>query len=99
MPYNPLPLVLTLLTLAFGSVAVYALWSSLLPILQSRFLWGAGSIVLILTFTSGHMWNRIKNAPYVAAAQGGGVSWVAGGFQNQLGMESQVVAGLCEQSL
>ncbi len=95
-PYNPLPLILTFGTLLISSIAVVVLWSSILPIIQSRFLWGAGSILAILTFTSGHMWNRIKNAPYVAQTQGGGVSWVAGGFQNQLGMESQVVAGLCE---
>jgi hypothetical protein len=53
-------------------------------------------MILILTFTSGYMWNKIKNAPYVAADQSGKVSWIAGGYQNQLGMESQVVGGICK---
>ena len=42
------------------------------------------------------MWNKIKNAPYVAVDPQGKVNWIAGGYQNQLGLESQVVAGLCE---
>jgi oligosaccharyltransferase complex subunit gamma len=42
------------------------------------------------------MWNKIKNAPYVAAGQDGRVSWIAGGYQNQLGLETQVVGGICK---
>lgn len=95
IPFNLVPLILTSLALLLGSFTIYALWSSVLPIIQSRFLWGAGCILFILTFTSGHMWNRIKNAPYVAGTREGGVTWVAAGFQNQLGAESQVVAGMC----
>lgn len=96
MPFNPIPLIVipaTLLALAF---ATYALWDYALPIVQSRIVWGAASILLILTFTSGHMWNRIKNAPYVAIGRDGQTSWIAGGYQNQLGLESQVVAAMCE---
>jgi oligosaccharyltransferase complex subunit gamma len=51
---------------------------------------------MILVFTSGYMWNKIKNAPYVNVGRDGKVNWIAGGFQNQLGLESQVVAGICE---
>ena len=96
VPFNPIPLIVipaTLLALAF---ATYALWDYALPIVQSRIVWGAASILLILTFTSGHMWNRIKNAPYVAIGRDGQTSWIAGGYQNQLGLESQVVAAMCE---
>lgn len=67
-----------------------------MPLIQSRIIWGTGSLVLILTFTSGHMWNKIKNAPYVQAGEGGKMTWIAGGFQNQLGMESQVIGGICK---
>ncbi len=41
------------------------------------------------------MWNKIKNAPYVAV-QDGKTSWMAGGFQNQLGLETQVVGAMCK---
>jgi hypothetical protein len=42
------------------------------------------------------MWNRIKNAPYIGVDQSGRVSWIASGYQNQLGIESQVVGVTCE---
>jgi oligosaccharyltransferase complex subunit gamma len=96
VPFNPLPLIFTALAAAVGAIAVYALWDQLLPLIQSRILWGTGSLVLILTFTSGYMWNKIKNAPYVQMGDGGKMNWIAGGFQNQLGMESQVIGGICE---
>jgi hypothetical protein len=42
------------------------------------------------------MWNRIKNAPYIGVSQSGHVSWIAGGYQNQLGVESQIVGVTCK---
>lgn len=42
------------------------------------------------------MWNKIKNAPYVAAGRDGKVQWIAAGYQNQLGLESQVVGAICK---
>lgn len=41
------------------------------------------------------MWNKIKGTPYVAAGRDGKVQWIAGGYQNQLGLESQVVGAIC----
>ena len=43
---------------------------------------------------SGHMWNQIRTPPYVMT-NGGSISYITGGFQNQLGIESQIVALLC----
>jgi len=73
---------------------VYGLWPYLLPLAQSRVIWGTLSLVLILTFTSGHMWNKIKGAPYVQTGPGGRTAWIAGGYSNQLGLESQVVGAI-----
>ena len=95
VPFNPVPIIVTLTALVIGGVGTYAMWNQILPIAQSRIVWGAASIVLILVFTSGHMWNRIKNAPYVQVGRDGATSWIAGGYQNQLGLESQVVAAMC----
>jgi oligosaccharyltransferase complex subunit gamma len=89
-------LIVTGVGLIVSTAIIYSLWPYVLPLLQSRILWGTTSMILILTFTSGYMWNKIKNAPYVAADQSGKVSWIAGGYQNQLGMESQVVGGICK---
>ena len=68
----------------------------LLPIIQNRNLWAAISLIAVLLFTSGHMFNHIRKVPYVQADGKGGVSYFAGGFQNQFGLETQIVAAMCK---
>ncbi|KAI9048643.1 hypothetical protein LZ554_007474 [Drepanopeziza brunnea f. sp. 'monogermtubi'] len=77
-------------TLAFVTVA----WPYLVPILQNRNLWAAISLIAILLFTSGHMFNHIRKVPYVAGDGKGGISYFAGGFQTQYGLETQIVAAI-----
>jgi oligosaccharyltransferase complex subunit gamma len=72
------------------------LWGVLGPFLQSRGLWASISIMLILLFTSGHMFNQIRHVPYVTGDGKGGVSYFASGFQNQIGIETQIIAALCK---
>ena len=68
----------------------------ILPIIQNRNLWASASMIAILLFTSGHMFNHIRKTPYVAQDKNGGISYFASGFQSQYGLESQVVAAVCE---
>ncbi|KAK7204998.1 hypothetical protein BZA70DRAFT_167934 [Myxozyma melibiosi] len=70
------------------------LYPILKPFFESRTLWAGISLVAILMFTSGHMFNNIRHTPYVAGNKEGGVSYVAPGFQQQYGFETQVVAVL-----
>ncbi|KAL2071358.1 hypothetical protein VTL71DRAFT_12593 [Oculimacula yallundae] len=77
-------------TITFLSVA----WPYLLPIIQNRNVWAAISLIAILLFTSGHMFNHIRKVPYVANNGKGGVSYFAGGFSNQYGLETQIVAAM-----
>lgn len=79
-------------TITFLSVA----WPYLLPIIQNRNLWAAISLIAILLFTSGHMFNHIRKVPYVVGDGRGGVSYFAGGFSNQYGLETQIVAAMCK---
>ena len=67
-----------------------------LPIVQNRNLWAAISLIIILLFTSGHMFNHIRKVPYVSGDGKGGISYFAGGFSNQFGLETQIVAAMCE---
>ncbi|KAK8124570.1 uncharacterized protein PG998_000329 [Apiospora kogelbergensis] len=64
----------------------------ILPIVQNRNAWAAISLIGILMFTSGHMFNQIRKVPYVAGDGHGGISYFSSGFQNQLGMETQIIA-------
>lgn len=75
----------------FAVAAPYAL-----PVLQNRNLWAAGSLIAILLFTSGHMFNHIRKVPYVSGDGKGGISYFAPGFQNQFGLETQIIAAICE---
>ena len=81
-------------TITFLSVA----WPYVLPVIQNRNVWAAISLIAILLFTSGHMFNHIRKVPYVAGDGKGGVSYFAGGFSNQYGLETQIVAAMCKHS-
>ncbi|WVO14155.1 hypothetical protein L204_101786 [Cryptococcus depauperatus] len=93
-PFNPMPYIVIPASIIAIAVFVYSLRSFLVPLAQSRVVWGCVSLILILTFISGYMWNRIRNAPYIAMGKDGKINWIAGGYQNQLGLESQVVGGI-----
>ena len=74
-------------------------WPYALPVLQNRNLWAALSLITILLFTSGHMFNHIRKVPYVAGDGKGGINYFAGGFSNQFGLETQIVAAMCTLSI
>ncbi|KAK7429667.1 oligosaccharyl transferase subunit ost3/OST6 [Neonectria magnoliae] len=81
------------IVLGVGTVLVTAS-PYVLPIVQNRNIWASISLISILLFTSGHMFNHIRKVPYVAGDGRGGVSYVAPGFQSQYGLETQIVAAL-----
>lgn len=95
-PINYMKIVVTV-TAVVGALTFLAVASPyLLPVIQNRNLWAAISLILVLLFTSGHMFNHIRKVPYVAGNGKGGVSYFAGGFQNQFGLETQIIAAICK---
>lgn len=89
--------VIAVSTTVLGSITFLGVcYPYLLPIIQSRNLWAAISLIAILLFTSGHMFNHIRKVPYVAGDGKGGVSYFAGGFSSQYGLETQIVAAMCK---
>ncbi|KAF2106270.1 hypothetical protein BDV96DRAFT_533987 [Lophiotrema nucula] len=93
-PINYVKLV-SVTTAVLGLITFFAVASPyLVPILQNRNLWAAFSLIAVLLFTSGHMFNHIRKTPYVSGDGKGGLSYFAGGFSNQFGLESQIVAGI-----
>ena len=98
-PINYVKIITTIVAIA-GSVTLFTVAAPyILPIIQNRNLWAAISLIAVLLFTSGHMYNHIRKVPYVSGDGKGGVSYFAGGFQNQFGLESQIVAAMCTFSL
>lgn len=89
--------IITVSTAVLGAVSFVTVASPyIIPILQNRNIWAAFSLIAVLLFTSGHMFNHIRKVPYVSGDGKGGLSYFAGGFSNQFGLESQIVAAICE---
>ncbi|KAI9167305.1 Magnesium transporter protein 1 [Paramyrothecium foliicola] len=83
------------ITLVLGTGTLLATaWPYMLPLIQNRNLWASVSLIAILLFTSGHMFNHIRKVPYVAGDGRGGVSYFAGSFQSQYGLETQIIAAI-----
>lgn len=92
--------IITVTTAVLGAITFVAVASPyVVPILQNRNLWAAFSLIAVLLFTSGHMFNHIRKVPYVSGDGKGGISYFAGGFSNQFGLESQIVAAICKATL
>jgi oligosaccharyltransferase complex subunit gamma len=89
--------IVSAVTILMGVVTLFTVLSPyVLPVVQNRNLWAAVSLIAILLFTRGQMFNHIRKVPYVAGDGQGGISYFAGGFQNQFGMETQIVAAMCK---
>ncbi|OJJ43323.1 hypothetical protein ASPZODRAFT_136552 [Penicilliopsis zonata CBS 506.65] len=87
--------IVSAVTLAMGFITLVTVLSPyILPVIRNRNLWAALSLIAILLFTSGHMFNHIRKVPYVAGDGKGGISYFAGGFSNQFGMETQIIASI-----
>lgn len=63
----------------------------LVPVITHPTTWAAVSLISILLFTSGHMFNHIRKTPYLAQTKSGQVTYIANGFSTQFGAESQLV--------
>ncbi|KAG0371811.1 oligosaccharyl transferase subunit ost3/OST6 [Mortierella sp. AD032] len=61
-------------------------------VIRSKYLWAAVSLFLIFIFISGHMWNQIRHPPYSMPSRDGRPGFIAPGFQNQFGLETQIVS-------
>ena len=92
--------IISVTTAILGLITLVAVAAPyMLPILQNRNLWAAFSLIAVLLFTSGHMFNHIRKVPYVAGDGKGGISYFAGGYSNQFGLETQIVAAICKHPL
>ncbi|GAA5857818.1 hypothetical protein JCM8547_005991 [Rhodosporidiobolus lusitaniae] len=77
-----------------GAFGAYQLWPYAAIIFGRRYIWAAASIFIILFMTAGHMWTQIRRPMYVQPQRGGGVSYIAGGYQTQLGAEVHLISAI-----
>lgn len=76
-------------------LAGYLLFVHFQWLLRSWQIWMALTVSFCLLFSGGHMWNQIREPPYVGAGRNGAPEWIAGGFSQQYQVETQIVAALC----
>ncbi|KAG8881016.1 oligosaccharyl transferase subunit ost3/OST6 [Tulasnella sp. 331] len=102
IPYSP-PLNYALIGGAIGTVfalfiGYYVFGSIILAFLSSRWIWGIGSLALIITMLSGFMFVRIRHSPYGGTVRGPNgqptAQHIAGGYQNQYGAEVQIIGAI-----
>lgn len=74
-----------------GSLVVRLAYTYLGDFVFSRWTWALAVVLTMLTFTSGHMFVKIRGMPTTMRGQ-----WIAGGYQNQYGAETTVISGICE---
>ncbi|KAG8689008.1 oligosaccharyl transferase subunit ost3/OST6 [Ceratobasidium sp. 395] len=70
-----------------GGLAARFAYTYLGDFIFSRWTWALGVVLTMLTFTSGYMFVKIRGMPMTVRGQ-----WMAGGYQNQYGMETNVVS-------
>lgn len=79
--------VMTLVVLGTG----YVFSAKLKTFLSSRYIWCALSLISVLLFTCGSMFNRMRNTPFVRETENG-PEYFAPGQQSQYGIETQLIS-------
>jgi len=84
------------ITITMGVLTfIYVASDYILPIVTNRNVWAAISVMTILIYTSGQMFNQIRNTPYIGSDSRGGIVYFTRGFQSQVGIETQLVGCMC----
>lgn len=65
----------------------------LASLIVSPFVWGSLSLVAILLFLGGYMFNQIRNTPFLKES-GDRIEYIAPGPQSQYGLETQLLSTL-----
>ncbi|KAH9449546.1 hypothetical protein KEM48_006682 [Puccinia striiformis f. sp. tritici PST-130] len=75
-------------------ILVKVAWPIVRLVISSRFIWAATLLPVILLMISGQMWCQIRSPPYMVKGPTGNPSYIAGGYSNQYGVETQLIASL-----
>jgi len=87
-----------LLLMALFGFLVY-LRRNNLEFLYNKTMWAVMALFFSFSMTSGQMWNHIRGPPFMQKGKNGGVSYIAGGSQSQLVVETYIVIVLSALSV
>ncbi|KAG0042436.1 oligosaccharyl transferase subunit ost3/OST6, partial [Gryganskiella cystojenkinii] len=91
-PFDVVGFALKVLALLGMGAVGHFMYNRAGKIIRNKYIWAAASLFTIFIMISGHMWNQIKNPPYTMPGREGGLGFLAQGFQNQFGLETQIIA-------
>ncbi|KAJ1869394.1 oligosaccharyl transferase subunit ost3/OST6 [Coemansia sp. RSA 1722] len=81
-----------LIVAAAAICAIYLVYRHIDLRMLGRNVWSIATILFVLLMTSGFMWNRINNPPYMGQTRSGDVILFAPVNNQQYGVETQIVA-------
>ncbi|KAB8283038.1 hypothetical protein B0I72DRAFT_136449 [Yarrowia lipolytica] len=81
-----------ILTIAGVGVGLVVFKKQLKVFFAKRNVWAAATLVLILMFVAGHMYNIIRKTQYIVADGNNNPVYFVGGFSQQIGVETQIIA-------
>jgi oligosaccharyltransferase complex subunit gamma len=94
-PFNWAKVFMTISTIVMSGLVASLIWPQIQKVVTDKNIWTLACLVFILLFTSGYMYNAIRHTPFTQPNGSGGFNYIAPGFQNQFGVETQIVASIC----
>ena len=92
VPVNYNRIILNAVVMFVACILIKVFFGQFKALITSKALWTLLSIVAILLFTTGYMFNQIRGVPYVREHPDGRVEYFMPGQQIQLGIETQIVS-------
>ncbi|GMF04866.1 hypothetical protein B5S28_g4760 [[Candida] boidinii] len=87
-------IIFTLSGILFGLYMIYRNLNQFLDLFKSTTIWKSISIVITVIFTTGYMFNQIRNTPYTRTDRNGNTSYINPSYNNQYGIETQIISAL-----
>ncbi|CAK9441586.1 uncharacterized protein LODBEIA_P54540 [Lodderomyces beijingensis] len=92
IPIDRTRLVINVVVGFVGALLAKRFKKQIFGVLLSRLVWIGVSIVSVLLFTTGYMFNKIRGSPYLIEHPDGRTEYFIGGQQTQLGIETQIIS-------
>ena len=93
-PFDYQKLVINLGLVLFALATLKLVYSKFASLLNSSTFWAAIGLIFIIHMTCGYMWNQIRHAPYSGMGGNGKLEIIAGNFQSQYQVETQLISAI-----
>ncbi|KAI3404736.2 OST3 [Candida oxycetoniae] len=92
IPINKNRVIFNMFVAFFTTILLKKFRKQIGKILASKITWGVFSLLAVLLFTTGFMFNKIRHTPYIIDHADGKIEYFMRAQQNQLGIETQIIS-------